>query len=219
MKGFKRQQVDDLIRERTKIDGDYGYEYVLASIKLDIIKGKKIKGNPPKTVSMQVILKRQPTADILHDPSTGSSMDFHAKLPSQVIDLTNGDRPEMVRDYGGGNQRHQGPVVFFAGHSEGGAFPLSPAHGQFSGRGVQHVDERLLFLDRSPLPLDLPNSQAQEMRPTPRPYSAPLVHEESWNTLDTFQKVNNSKDRNKNMYRLLYTSLCGICNIYKVINS
>ena len=196
MKGFKKQQVDNLIRERTKIDGDYGYEYVLASIKLD---SRKIKGKRPETVSMQVILKRQMTAGILHDPLTGSSMDFHAKLPSQVIDLTNGDEPEMARDYGGGNQRYQGPVVSFAGHPEGGAFPLSSAHGQFFGRGVQHVDERLMFLDPSPLPLDLPNSPALEMRPPPRPYSAPLVHEESWDTLGHFQKVNNAKDRKKKM--------------------
>ena len=210
MKGFKRQQVDNLIRERTKIDGDYGYEYVLASIKLD---SRKIKGKIPETVSMQVILKRQMTADIPHDPLTGSSMDFHAKLPSQVIDLTNGNEPEMARDYGGGNQPHQGRVVSFSGHREGGAFPLSPAHGQFSGPGLQHVDERPLFLlDPSPLPHELRNSPAQDLRSLPRPYSAPLVHEENWNTHGHFQKVNNSKDRKNKMSKEKAAKMADISN-------
>lgn len=212
MRGFKRQQVDNLIRERTKIDGDYGYEYVLASIKLD---SRKIKGKLPETVSMQVILKRQMTAGILHDPLTGSSMDFHATLPSQVIDLTNGDEPEMAKDYGGGNQGHQGPVVSFAGHPEGGAFPLSSAHDQFSRPGVQHVDERPLFLlDPTPLPFELPHSPAQDMRLPPRPYSAPLalVHEENWNTQGHFQKVSKPKDRKKKMSKEKAATTADISN-------
>ena len=152
MKGFKRRQVDNLIRERTKIDGDYGYEYVLASIKLDSRKSKK---NITETVSMQVILKRQRMAGVPLEPSTGPSLDFHAKLPSQVMDLISGDEPRWVRDYGGGSQDvvgHEGADVSFAGHPGAGAFPMSPAHSQSFGHGVQRVDNRLPLFDVIPHP-------------------------------------------------------------------
>ena len=80
MKGFKRKQVDNLIQERTKIDGDYGYEYFLASINLDLCK---VKGKSPETVSMQVILERQLIAGTFREPPTELSMEVHAKLPPQ----------------------------------------------------------------------------------------------------------------------------------------
>lgn len=198
MNGFKRKQVDNLIRERTKIDGDYGYEYVLASIKLDLIR--QHKSNLSETVSMQVILKRQMTADFLHDPSTGSSMDVHAKLPSQVIDLTSGDEAGMARYYGGGSQvvGHQGSGVSFASHTEYGAFPLLPAHGQFSGHGVQRVDDKLLSLRPTPLPFESPDSPAQDRRQPHRPHSAPLAHEKINDTQGHFRGVNINIESQKN---------------------
>lgn len=189
MKGFKRKHVDNLIRERTKIDGDYGYEYVLASIKLE---SRKPKGNNSETLSMQVILKRQLTADFLHDPLTGSSMDFHAKLPSQVIDLTSGDEPEMAIDHGGGSQvGYQGSSVPFTVHPQ--MFPL--AHSQFAGRGVPYVDDRRSLFHPSPLPLGIPDPPAQDMRQSPRRHSPPLPHEGY--TQGHFQKIDTSKDRKK----------------------
>ena len=56
MKGFKRKQIDELIRECTTMDPDHRFEYIIASIRRDIKRGK----SGLETSTMHVILKRQP---------------------------------------------------------------------------------------------------------------------------------------------------------------
>lgn len=149
MNGFKREQVDNLIRERTKVDGDYGYEYVLASIKLD---SRKTKGKITETVSMQVILKRQLIAGLPHETPAEPSTDFHAKLPSQVMDLTGGNELGMSKDYGGGSQNvgHRGANVPFAGYPEHGAFPtfVGPSLGKVDKSNPKDKALKVVHLER-----------------------------------------------------------------------
>lgn len=191
LKGFKRKQVENLIRERTKIDGDYGYEYVLASIKLDSRKSRK---RFTETVSMQVILKRQLIAGFLHEPSTGPpSMDFHPKLPSQVMDLTSKDEPGKVRESSGGSQDvgHEGAMVSFAGRPEPEASP------PFSHR-VQNLDDRRPSFPVEPQPplfhgpFNYLNSPGQDMRQSPHPHSVPLVPP-TYNTQAPIETTDKSK--------------------------
>ena len=169
MKGFKQKQVDNLIRERTKIDGDYGYEYELASIKLD---SRKTKSKDTETLSMQVILKRQLIAGFLHETSAEPSLDVHARLLSQVVDLTQEDRLGMLREYGSGNQDvgHWGANVPFSGHPEHGAFPMSP------GLGQSFVDNRPPIIVGAPLPPVSIYPPAQDMgQPPPPPPPRPII--------------------------------------------
>ncbi|KAF6234583.1 hypothetical protein HO173_007209 [Letharia columbiana] len=203
MKGSKRKQVDNLIHERTKVDGDYGFEYVLASIKLD---SRKTKSKSTETVSMQVILKRQLIAHFPHDSSTDLSMDFPTKLPSQVMDVTSGDEPGRVRNFGSGSQDvgHGGAAVSFAGHPEHGAFPESPAHGQSFGHGVQHVGDKLPPFHTAPHPLNSLDSPAQGVRQPPQPHSVPLIHQEMHSTQGHLEKVNNSKPKKKKVPKVVH---------------
>ena len=214
MKGFKRKQVDNLIRERTKIDGDYGYEYELASIKLD---SRKTKSKDTETLSMQVILKRQLMAGFLHETSSEPSLDVHARLLSQVVDLTQEDRLGMLREHGGGSQDigHWGTNVPFAGHPEHRAFPISP------GLGQSFVDNRPPIIVGAPLPPVSIYPPAQGMgqpppppsprpivahaplrpesiyyQPPPPPYSVPLIHQDVYSDqagLGTANKFNQKK--------------------------
>lgn len=173
MKGFKRKQVDNLIQECTKIDGDYGYEYELASIKLD---ARKTKSKLSETLSMQVILKRQLRADLPHELSTGPPMDLHANLPSQVMNLLIGDEPAKARDYGGGTQdvRHRSTNVAFASHPEHVPVPVFPTYGQFPSHGVQYADNRLPLFDAAPQPVSSLTSPAQGLRLPLQPHGFPL---------------------------------------------
>ena len=60
MKGFKRKQIDELVRECVRMDPDQRFEYIIASIKRDTRR----RQSGPETSTMQVILKRQPRAGI-----------------------------------------------------------------------------------------------------------------------------------------------------------
>ena len=196
MKGNKRKQVDNLIRERIKVDGDYGYEYVLASIKRD---SRRTKSKIPETLSMQVILKRQPIAGFFHDPSAGPPIDFHAKLPSQVMDLTSRDDPGKVEDYHVGSQGigPGRPVVFFAGHPQPIAVPVHSAQGQISGHGVPHFNDRFPPIHAAPFPLDTPISPAQGLGESTHPPSVPLVHQGLHNARGRPVEINDSIDIDK----------------------
>ena len=175
MEGFKRKQVDNLIQERTKIDGDYGYEYVLASIKLD---SRKTKSKNTETLSMQVILKRQLMAGFLHETSGEPSLDVHARLPSQVMDLTREAELGMLREHGSGSQDvgHWGTNVPLAGHPEHGAFPISPGPGQSFGHNVPFVDNRPPIFQAAPLPPVPIYFPAQGIRQPPPPPPPPPSH-------------------------------------------
>ena len=61
MKGFKREQIDELIRECVGMDPDYRFEYIIASIKRDT---RRRRQGGLETSTMQVILQRQPRAGI-----------------------------------------------------------------------------------------------------------------------------------------------------------
>ena len=195
MKGYKRKQVDNLIRERTKVDGDYGYEYVLASIKL---VSRKTKGKITETVSMQVILKRQLLAGLPHETPTEPSTDFHAKLPSQVMDLTSGNELGMSKDYGGGSQDvgHRGANVPFAGYPEHGAFPTFVGPSQPFGRGVRQFDNGILPLHAAPHPLEPVYSPAQGMRQRLDPHSGSL-RRNTHNPQGYLGKVDKSNPKDK----------------------
>ena len=170
MKGFKKKQVDNLIRECTKIDGDYGYEYELASIKLD---SRKTKGKSTETVSMQVILKRQLIAGFPRETSAGPTMDVHAKLPSQIMDLTREDGLATSRDYGRGRPvvRHWGADVPFTGYPEHSSVPMSPGSGR--SFAVPFVDNRPPIFQAAPYPLGPIYSPAHGM--TQPPSAPPLL--------------------------------------------
>ena len=195
MKGYKRKQVDNLIRERTKIDGDYGYEYVLASIKLD---SRKTKSKDTETLSMQVILKRQLVAGFLHETSAEPSLDVHARLPGQVMDLTREDELGMLREHGSGSQDvgHWGANVPFASHPERGAFPISPGSGQSFGHSVPIVDNRHPIFQAAPLPPGSIYFPSQGMRhpppplPTRPPHIVPLIHQEIYSDQGRLGKTN-----------------------------
>ena len=190
MKGFKRKQVDNLIRERKKIDGDYGYEYVLASIKLDF---RKIKSKSIETVSMQVILERQLIAGIPHETPVEPLIDFHTNLPSQIMDLTTGDEFRTFGNSGSGRQNvgHGGAVVPFAGYPGYGAFPMSPAQGQLLGHGMQPV------INATPYTFPPLHSPAQGMWLPPHPQTIPLVQQTSQNVQGQLVKVQKSNQNKK----------------------
>ncbi|KAM0795600.1 hypothetical protein BDR22DRAFT_893999 [Usnea florida] len=199
MKGNKRKQVDNLIRERTKVDGDYGYEYVLASIKRD---SRRTKSKPPETLSMQVILKRQPIAGFLHEPSAGPPIDFHAKLPSQVMDLTSRDDSGKVEDYHFGSQGIDPgrPVVSFAGQSQPTAVPVHPAQSQIASHGVPYVINTFPPVHAAPFTLSPSTFPAQDLRESPHPSSVPLVYQEFHNAGGSLVEVNdpmNKKEKEK----------------------
>ena len=196
MNGYKRQQVDNLIRERTKVDGDYGYEYILASIKLD---SRKTKGKNTETVSMQVILKRQLLAGLPHETPAEPSTDFHAKLPSQVMDLTSGNELGMSKDYGGGSQDvgHRGANVPFAGYPEHGAFPTFVGPSQPFSRSVRQFDNGILPLHAAPHPLEPVYSPAQGMRQSLDPHSGSLVRRNTHNPQGYLGKVDKSNPKDK----------------------
>ena len=191
MKGFKRKQVDNLIRQCTNVDGDYGFEYVLASIKLDT---RKTNGNIIETVSMQVILKRQLMAGFPRENLAGPSVDIHAKLPSQIMDVTAGDELREVRDYGHGSQNvgYRGAVVpFFAQASS----PEFPAPSRIFGQGVQQVYKSHQPLHAPPYPHDPTQSSTQGMIQAPHPPIVPLVHQESLTAKGHLEKVLKSSQR------------------------
>ena len=211
MKGFKRKQVDKLIRERTKIDGDYGYEYVLASIKLD---SRKTKSKSTETLSMQVILKRQLMAGFLHETSVGPSLDVHARLPSQVMDLTREDDLGILEGHSSGGQgvghwgANWGANVPLAGHPEHGAFPISPGPGQSFGHGVPFVDHRPPIFQAAPIPPSFVHFPAQGMRQPPSPpipppiHSVPLIHQELYSDQGRLQK--DKKSNQKKAPKIVY---------------
>ncbi len=190
MKGFKRKQVDNLIRERKKTDGDYGYEYVLASIKLN---SRKIKSKSIETVSMQVILERQLIAGIPHETPVEPVIDFHTQLPSQIMDLTTGDEFRTFGNSGSGKQNvgHGGAVVPFAGYPGYGAFPMSPAQGQLLGHGMQPV------INATPYTFPPLHSPAQGMWLPPHPQTIPLVQQTSQNVQGQLVKVQKSNQNKK----------------------
>ena len=190
MKGFKRKQVDNLIRECTKIDGRYGYEYVLASIKLDL---RNPRSKITETLSMQVILKRQPRAGFLHKTSAEPSLDVQARLLSQVMDLTREDELGLLREHGSGSQDvgHWGANVPFSGH---------PEHGQSFGHSVPFVDNRPPIFEAVPLSLCSAYVPPQGIRqPPPSPprpaHSIPLIHHQMISEQRHPEKVNKSKQK------------------------
>ena len=205
MKGLKRKQVDNLIRQRTKIDGDYGYEYELASIKLD---SRKTKSKNTETLSMQVILKRQLMPGFLHETSVKPLLDVHARLPSQIMDLTREDELGMLQEQGSGSQDigHWGANVPFAGHPEHGVFPISPGPGQSFGHNVPFINNRPPVVLAAPLPSDPLYFPTQGMRQPPLPlpppllplppdHSVPIIHQEIHSDQGRLGKANKSNHK------------------------
>ena len=84
MKGFKRKQIDELIRDCVRLDPDHRFEYIIASIKRDTRR----RQSGPETSTMQVILKRQlrPGIDMQGPPFMGFGS---IRLPSGgFVDLS-----------------------------------------------------------------------------------------------------------------------------------
>ena len=189
MNGFKRKQVDNLIRERAKLDGDFGYEYELASIKLD---SRKTRTKSIETLSMQVILKRQLIAGFRHVDPAVPAIDIHARLPGKVMDLTSGEELGNLRDLRPVSQ-HVGPgpgIVPFAPYPGYGAIPVSAVHGPVFDHGIQHDENRRTPFYAAPysftptLPpmqgINVP-SPMQDRRQHQYPQSVPILHQESHN--------------------------------------
>lgn len=89
MKGFKRKQIDELIRECVAMDPDHRFEYIIASIKRDTRR----RQSGIETSTMQVILKRQARPGIVMQ---GPFMGFgNLRLPmSGVVDLSGAEEYE-----------------------------------------------------------------------------------------------------------------------------
>lgn len=191
MKGFKRKQVDNLIRERTKVDGDYGYEYELASIKLESRK------KTTETLSMQVILKRQLIAAFPHETLAGPSMDFHAPISSQVMDLTGGDELGKFGDYSGGSQdiSRKGADIPSISHPRHVPFSISPRPAQPFSHGAQYVDNRPPIFHAAVDPLHAVHAPVQSMAQPPPFYGGPLIHQETYDTQGHLGKPNKSKEK------------------------
>ena len=192
MKGFKRKQVDNLIRERTKVDGDYGYEYELASIKLE---SRKTKSKSTETLSMQVILKRQLIAGFPHESLAGPSMDFHAPIPSQVMDLTGGDELGKFGDNSRGSQdvSRRGADAPFIGHPIHMPFSMSPRPAQPFSHGAQYVDNRPPLFHAAPL--HAIHAPVQSMAQPPPFHRVPPNHQETYITQGHLGKTNKSKEK------------------------
>ena len=89
MKGYKRKQIDELIRDCTAMDLDHRFEYVIASIKRDT----KRRQSGPETSTMHVILKRHPRTSVnMQGPFMGIG---DVGLPlSGIVDLSGADEYE-----------------------------------------------------------------------------------------------------------------------------
>ena len=91
MKGFKRKQVDELIRECDAMEQDHRFGYTIASIKLDI----KRRQSGPETSAMQVILRRQTRPDVtVQGPFVGFG---NLRLPmSGIVDLSGAEEYDRL---------------------------------------------------------------------------------------------------------------------------
>lgn len=90
MKGFKRKQIDELIRECVAMDPEHNrFEYIIASIRRDTRR----RQSGLETSTMQVILKRQPRTGI---DMQGPFMGFGSiRQPSSgLVDLSGADEYE-----------------------------------------------------------------------------------------------------------------------------
>ena len=109
MKGFKRQQIDRLIADRTRADPDPRFEYKLAALKLE--QGRNRRGR--ETVEMKTILKRQLRPGYAQ-PSTSARGPTQA-VEGEVVDLTGAEETNSSQDsYSTGTPGH---------------YPHSPPHG------------------------------------------------------------------------------------------
>ena len=88
MKGFKRKQIDELIRECSAMDVDRRFQYNVASIKRDTRPRRGRSGT--ETSTMLVILKRQPRPGIsIQGPFLGFG---NLRLPvNGIVDLSGAD--------------------------------------------------------------------------------------------------------------------------------
>ena len=106
MKGFKRKQIDELVRECVAKEPDPRFEYSIESIKRDTRR----RQSGPETSAMQVILKRQ----LRKDTSTqGPFMGFgNIHLPmSGVVDLSGAEDYEKSSQ-NSSNGHKPGPYPF-----------------------------------------------------------------------------------------------------------
>ena len=124
MKGYKRKQIDELIRECVGLDPDRNrFEYVIASIRRDTRR----RQSGLETSTMQVILKRQPRTGIdMQGPFMGLSS-IH-QPSSGIVDLSGSEEYEKSSQ----NSSH--------GHKPG-AFPLG-RHLSEPWVHVVHPEER-----------------------------------------------------------------------------
>ena len=106
MNGFKRKQIDELIRECVAKDPDHRFEYVIESIKRDIRR----RQSGPETSAMQVILKRKIRPDI---SSQGPFIGFGNIRPpmSGVVDLSGAEDYEKSSQ-NSSNGHKPGPYPF-----------------------------------------------------------------------------------------------------------
>ena len=205
MNGFKRKQVDNLVRERAKLDGDFGYEYELASIKLD---ARKIRSKVIETLSMQVILKRQLRAGFRLEDSAGPSIDIHPRQSSQVMDLRGRDEPGNSNVYRPPSQHvgHGQGFVPLAGYPEHSAVPMPPVPWGVYGLGIPHDANRPMPHYAAPHsfePIHPPMQDInihppfQDARPPLHPQSIPTIHQESPITQAHLERVHKPDEKKK----------------------
>ena len=105
MKGFKQQQINHLIEQRTNTDDDTRFEYKVASIKLNpTVNAHRER----KTKTMQVILKRQLRPGV----AQAATMGFRSHGADEIVDLNRlfDDRSSQNSDPVSGHSftEHQG---------------------------------------------------------------------------------------------------------------
>lgn len=175
MKGFKKQQIDELIQERTKQDHDQRFEYVLGSITLD---RRRLRGGNIETVSMQVILMRKSRLGIPYDPSMALGGPPAANV--DIVDLSGQDDFEKSSQ----NSLKSLPKIH-----QHGAFPLDHHHGEPWGHtehhGVQFVEVAnpehagAQYQEHAHVQAE---AQAHGLEQPVQPHSHPLFHEQAYNT-------------------------------------
>ena len=132
MKGFKRKQIDELIRECTKRELDHRFVYTIASIKRDT----KRRQSGPETSAMQVILRRQTRPGVaVQGPFVGFG---NIRVPmNALVDLSGAeDYERMSQNSSNGHRpgaypidRHMSEPWVHVTHADGRS-PAQHAHSQ-----------------------------------------------------------------------------------------
>lgn len=191
MKGFKRKQIDELIRECIAMDLDHRFEYVIASIRRDIRR----RQSGPETSTMKVILKRQPRTGI---DMQGNFMGFGSvRLPlSGVVDLSGAEEYEKSSQ-NSSNGHKPGAYPFERHLSEPWVHVVHPNERPPAQHAHSHEHEHPHDLSNAHAHTDHGNNHAHGLEQPFHPHHGhPHFHEEAHDTKhDHEEKSKKPKDK------------------------